>query len=124
MPMTSPPEPHNLLAERQAGVCLHIASLPGPYGIGEIGAPARAFIDTMRAMQLGVWQFLPTGPTAYGDSPYQSLSTFAGNEMLIGIGDLVDMGLLVEQEVEELETLPSQFVDYGAVILCRVHRSE
>jgi len=116
MPMTSTPEPHTLLAERQAGACLHIASLPGPYGIGEIGAPARAFIDTMRAMQLGVWQFLPTGPTAYGDSPYQSLSTFAGNEMLIGIGDLVDMGLLVEQEVEELETLPTQFVDYGALI--------
>jgi len=114
--MSNATEPLTLLAERQAGVCLHIASLPGPYGIGEIGEPARAFVDTMRAMQLGVWQFLPTGPTAYGDSPYQSLSTFAGNEMLIGIGDLVDMGLLVELEVEELEALPSQFVDYGTLI--------
>ncbi|NNC56472.1 MAG: 4-alpha-glucanotransferase, partial [Woeseiaceae bacterium] len=104
------------LNTRQAGVCLHIASLPGPYGIGEIGAEARAFVDKMRDMQLGVWQFLPTGPTAYGDSPYQSLSTFAGNEMLIGIGDLIEMGLLLEQEVEALATLPTQFVDYGALI--------
>jgi 4-alpha-glucanotransferase len=116
MPMTNTPEPHSFPANRQAGVCLHIASLPGPYGIGELGAPAREFIDTMRAMQLGVWQFLPTGPTAYGDSPYQSLSTFAGNEMLIGIGDLLNMELLAEFEVEELTTLPTSFVDYGALI--------
>ena len=103
-------------AARQAGVCLHIASLPGPYGIGEIGAPARAFVDTMRRMQLSVWQFLPLGPTAYGDSPYQSLSTFAGNEMLIGIGDLLDMGLLIEAEVEGLTALPEDHVDYGRLI--------
>jgi 4-alpha-glucanotransferase len=109
-------EQRTLPANTQAGVCLHIASLPGPYGIGEIGAPARAFVDTMRDMQLGVWQFLPMGPTAYGDSPYQSLSTFAGNEMLIGIGDLVKMGLLIEQDVAELETLPTLYVDYGTLI--------
>ncbi len=101
---------------RQAGVCLHITSLPGPHGIGEIGNEARAFVDKMRDMQLGVWQFLPTGPTAYGDSPYQPLSTFAGNEMLISIGDLVEKGLLAEHEVEELTALPARFVDYGALI--------
>jgi len=101
---------------RRAGVGLHIASLPGPYGIGEIGAPARAFVDQMRCMELSVWQFLPLGPTAYGDSPYQSLSTFAGNEMLISIGDLLDMELLVEEEVDELTALPEEFVDYGALI--------
>ena len=71
--MTRNAKPHTLPGNRQAGVCLHIASLPGPYGIGEIGAEARAFVDKMRDMQLGVWQFLPTGPTAYGDSPYQPL---------------------------------------------------
>ena len=114
--MTSSTEFQTLPTERQAGVCLHIASLPGPYGIGEIGAPARAFVDTMYDMHLSVWQFLPTGPTAYGDSPYQPLSTFAGNEMLIGIGELVEMGLLVENEVEELSTLPDRYVDYGALI--------
>jgi len=101
---------------RQAGVCLHITSLPGPYGIGEIGQQALNFVDVMRAMKLGVWQFLPTGPTAYGDSPYQPLSTFAGNELLIDVGDLISMGLLTEEEAFELTTLPSDFVDYGALI--------
>ncbi len=101
---------------RQAGVCLHITSLPGPYGIGEIGQHALQFVDTLKKMQLGVWQFLPTGPTAYGDSPYQPLSTFAGNELLIDVSDLISMGLLTEEEVSELTTLPSNFVDYGALI--------
>jgi len=101
---------------RQAGVSLHITSLPGSYGIGEIGRHARAFIDRMRDMNLTVWQFLPTGPTAYGDSPYQPLSTFAGNEMLIDIGELIDDGLLVDEEVRELTTLPERCVDYGALI--------
>jgi 4-alpha-glucanotransferase len=101
---------------RQAGVYLHLTSLPGPYGIGEIGAAARGFVDTMRAMELSVWQFLPLGPTAYGDSPYQPLSTFAGNEMLVDIADLVGLGLLTEDEVEELTTLPDRYVDYGALI--------
>jgi 4-alpha-glucanotransferase len=101
---------------RGAGVCLHLTSLPGPYGIGEIGAAAREFVDKMVQMELSVWQFLPVGPTAYGDSPYQPLSTFAGNEMLVDIGDLVDLGLLDEKEVSELTTLPHRYVDYGALI--------
>ena len=101
---------------RQAGVCLHIASLPGPYGIGEIGEAARNFVDTMCKMGLSVWQFLPTGPTAYGDSPYQPLSSFAGNENLISIGDLLAMGLLTDDEAHELTTLPDRYVDYGQLI--------
>ncbi len=95
---------------------MHITSLPGPYGIGELGECARTFIDKMESMQLSVWQFLPIGPTAYGDSPYQPLSTFAGNEMLIDIDDLIDLGLLNKSEVVELTTLPERFVDYGALI--------
>jgi 4-alpha-glucanotransferase len=75
----------SLSKQPQAGVCLHLTSLPGPYGIGELGAAAHGFVDTLAAMQLSVWQFLPVGPTAYGDSPYQPLSTFAGNEMLIDV---------------------------------------
>ena len=114
--MTRPQDTKTAAAARQAGVGLHIASLPSPYGIGDIGAPARAFVDQMRRMELSVWQFLPLGPTAYGDSPYQSLSTFAGNEMLIGIGDLLDMGLLLEEEVDELTALPEEYVDYGTLI--------
>lgn len=105
-----------LPAGRQGGVCLHIASLPGRFGIGEIGDEALKFVDTMRSMQLGIWQFLPTGPTAYGDSPYQPLSTFAGNEMLVSIGDLLSQGLLEEHEVEELKALPTDYVDYGSLI--------
>ncbi len=101
---------------RQAGVCLHITSLPGPYGIGEIGAHALQFVGAMQDMQLGVWQFLPTGPTAYGDSPYLPLSTFAGNELLIDIGDLISLGLLAEEEVSDLTQLSREFVDYGALI--------
>ncbi len=107
---------HAMPTERQAGICMHITSLPGPYGIGEIGAHAREFIDRMREMKLAVWQFLPTGPTAYGDSPYQPLSTFAGNEMLIDIGDLVERGFLTKDEAAELTTLPESHVDYGALI--------
>ncbi len=103
-------------AGRQAGVGLHITSLPGPYGIGEIGQQARRFIDSMQQMRLAVWQFLPTGPTAYGDSPYQPLSTFAGNELLIDIGGLVESGLLSDEEVQDLKSLPEDFVDYGALI--------
>lgn len=114
--VSSSPAPQTLPSGRRAGVCLHITSLPGRYGIGEIGPDARAFIDKMHNMELAVWQFLPTGPTAYGDSPYQPLSTFAGNEMLISIADLLGMGLLDKQEVEELTTLPEHFVDYGALI--------
>jgi len=101
---------------RRAGVGLHITSLPGPYGIGEIGRSARAFIDTMVQSQLSVWQFLPLGPTAYGDSPYQPLSTFAGNEMLIDIDNLIDLQLLQDTEVTGLTTLPEHFVDYDALI--------
>jgi 4-alpha-glucanotransferase len=102
--------------DRQAGVCMHITSLPGPYGIGEIGGCAREFVDRMRDMKLSVWQFLPTGPTAYGDSPYQPLSSFAGNEMLVDMAELVSLGLLEEEELGELTTLPERYVDYGTLI--------
>jgi len=115
-PMTTSLAPRDLQTGRHAGVCLHITSLPGPYGIGEIGQEAREFIDMLASTGIDVWQFLPTGPTAYGDSPYQPLSSFAGNELLISIGDLVAEGLLAEFEVEELKTLPERAVDYGTLI--------
>ena len=114
--MVTGPETHSSAQKRQAGVYLHITSLPGPYGIGELGQSARDFVDKLKRMQLSVWQFLPIGPTAYGDSPYQPLSTFAGNEMLIDINDLIGLGLLFRDEVSELTTLPERHVDYGALI--------
>jgi 4-alpha-glucanotransferase len=104
------------LAARRAGAWLHLTSLPGPHGIGELGLPARQFIDALREMRLGVWQFLPIGPTGYGNSPYQALSSFAGNEMLIDRDNLVDCGLLDKAELAELAKLPHDYVDYGALL--------
>ncbi len=101
---------------RQAGVGLHVTSLPGRYGIGEIGRQAFNFVDALRTMDMGVWQFLPLGPTAYGDSPYQPLSTFAGNEMLIDIDDLIAKRLLAADEAAPLTRLPPDYVDYGMLI--------
>jgi 4-alpha-glucanotransferase len=108
--------PSILPAQKMAGVGMHFASLPSPYGIGDIGDSALAFIDKLVEMKIHVWQFLPIGPTAYGDSPYQPLSAFAGNEMLIGIEPLMRLGLLKVEEVESLKTLPSGHVDYGQLI--------
>jgi 4-alpha-glucanotransferase len=108
--------PVTLPANKQAGVCLHLTSLPGPYGIGELGAAAHDFIDSMVAMNLSVWQFLPTGPTGYADSPYQLLSTFAGNEMLLDIDSIVQLGLLEAHETEPLRRLPQTSVNYGELI--------
>ena len=105
-----------LPAGRQAGVSIHLASLPSPYGIGDIGDSARSFIEALVDMHIGVWQFLPTGPTAYGDSPYQPLSAFAGNENLIGIEPLLRAGLLLADETVVLKNLPADFIDYSALI--------
>ncbi len=105
-----------LPAGRRAGVGLHLASLPGPYGIGDIGDSALSFIEALADMHLSVWQFLPTGPTAYGDSPYQPLSAFAGNENLIGIEPLIRFGLLSKADAGPLEDLPADFIDYGKLI--------
>ena len=101
---------------RQAGVGLHISSLPGEHGIGDIADSALSFLDKLVEMEIGVWQYLPTGPTAYGDSPYQPLSAFAGNAMLIGLQPLVRAGLLEERDLDELSRLPGDHVDYGRLI--------
>ena len=112
----SPTEPAILPSGKKAGVGMHFASLAGPYGVGDIGDSALAFIDKLTRMNIDVWQFLPTGPTAYGDSPYQPLSAFAGNEMLIGIEPLIRLGLLKTGEAEILKGMSSESVDYGQLI--------
>jgi 4-alpha-glucanotransferase len=101
---------------RRAGVCLHISSLPGAFGIGEIGGAARDFIGTLQQMGLSVWQFLPLGPTGYGDSPYQPLSSFAGNELLIDVADLIKRRLLPARECNELRCLPHDTVAFEQLI--------
>jgi len=112
----SQPDSCFLRLGRRAGVALHLTSLPGEYGIGDIGRSAIAFIAKLAEMKLGVWQFLPLGPTAYGDSPYQPLSAFAGNANLIGLEPLVESGLLQSGELAPLRELPSDCVDYGRLI--------
>jgi len=104
---------------RKAGAGMHFTSLPGPHGTGDIADSAFAFIDMLVEMGIGVWQFLPTGPTAYGDSPYQPLSVFAGNAMLVGLDALVREGLLGPSSLAELAGLPTAYVDYQKVIPAR-----
>ena len=72
---------------RSAGILLHPTSLPGPNGIGELGPDAFRFADTLAAAGMKLWQMLPLGPTGYGDSPYQCLTAFAGNPLLIHLPD-------------------------------------
>jgi 4-alpha-glucanotransferase len=105
-----------LPVDKKAGVGMHFTSLSSPYGVGDIGDSALAFIDKLVSMRISFWQFLPTGPTAYGDSPYQPLSAFAGNEMLIGIEPLIHMGLLTDDEANVLTGLSANHVDYGQLI--------
>ncbi len=107
--------------DRESGILLHPTSLPGPYGIGEIGPEARKFVDILERMGQRLWQFLPHGPTSYADSPYQSLSTFAGNHLLISFEDLVRDGLLSEEKLKAFPDHPAHEVDYGPVIESRMH---
>ena len=79
---------------RSSGILMHISSLPGPYGIGTMGKRAFDFVDFLSSSGQSIWQILPLNPTGYGDSPYQSCSTFAGNHYLIDLDALVEEGLL------------------------------
>ncbi len=101
--------------KRASGILLHPTSLPGPYGIGDIGPTALRWIDYLRGARQQLWQILPLGPTGYGDSPYQCFSAFAGNPYLISPDLLRTEGLLTEQDLVEA-TYPEGPVDYGPVI--------
>ena len=79
---------------RASGVLMHVTSLPSPYGIGDVGPTAVAWVDRLHETGQRWWQVLPLGPTGYGDSPYQSLSSFAGNPLLISPAWLIEDGLL------------------------------
>ena len=117
LPHSQPePAPAAPLARRRAGVCMHFSSLPAPFGIGTLGGPANAFVDLMVEFGLTVWQFLPTGPTAYGDSPYSPLSVFAGNPLLIDLEYLSREGWLHQCELASLTTLPADRVAYEHLI--------
>ncbi len=100
---------------RSSGILLHPTSLPGPWGIGELGDEARGFLDFLAGAGQRLWQVLPLGPTGYGDSPYQTFSVFAGNPLLIGTDRLIAAGLLDPDVREEAPAGRADRVDYGAV---------
>src|SRR6516165_8931300 len=99
---------------RFSGILLHITSLPSPYGIGDMGPAAFEWLDRLQEAGQSWWQALPLVPTGYGNSPYQPLSSFAGNGLLISPDLLIADGLLHESGGEEQSFSPS--IDYGAVI--------
>jgi len=100
---------------RASGVLLHVTSLPSRYGIGDLGPGAMAWIDCLYDAGQSWWQALPVGPTGYGDSPYQALSSFAGNTLLMSLDWLIEDGLLQAGECEG-QSFSATAVDYGAVI--------
>ena len=101
---------------RSSGILLHPTSLPSPFGIGDFGPSARAFVKRLSEAGQSLWQVLPLGPTGYGDSPYAPFSTFAGNELLISPTLLAREGLLKAEELAPPRAFPETRVDYGAVI--------
>jgi len=101
---------------RRSGVLLHLTSLPGRFGIGDLGDAAYRFVDFLAAAGQTYWQILPLSPTGYGDSPYQGLSAFAGNPMLISPERLRETGHLTAEDLEDVPAFPRERVDYGPVI--------
>ena len=98
---------------RASGLLLHVTSLPSPYGIGDLGPSAFSWIDRLHDAGQRWWQALPVGPTGYGNSPYQSLSSFAGNALLISPEGLISEGLLRAADCES--HFPSDVVDYSRI---------
>ena len=101
--------------QRRSGILLHPTSLPGRYGIGSFDQAAYAWVDLLDQTRQSVWQVLPLGPTGYGDSPYQSFSSFAGNPYLISLDELVQMGLLDQSVLDQAPHFPNDHVDFGAI---------
>jgi len=119
--------PTTWLDTRGTGILAHISSMPGRYGIGNLGAGTRSLIDFLARAGVTHWQICPVGPTGYGDSPYQTFSGRAGNPYFIDLDELAAAGLLTEEETAPLRGLPTDRVDYGRLyesfwdVLARAH---
>src|SRR5215470_3790643 len=111
-PVGLPPFPPEY---RASGVLLHVTSLPSPYGIGDVGPAAFAWVDRLHEAGQSWWQALPLGPTGYGNSPYQSLSSFAGNGLLISPDYLMEDGMLKASDCGG-HSFSASAIDYDAVI--------
>jgi 4-alpha-glucanotransferase len=101
---------------RSSGILLHLTSLPGEHGIGDLGSSAYEFVEFLAQAKQKIWQVLPLGPTGYGDSPYQLFSAFAGNPLLLDLHSLREQGVLSSQDLAGASRLPADYVEYGAVI--------
>ncbi len=101
---------------RSSGILLHVTSLPGQYGIGDMGPCAREFVDKLAAAKQRYWQILPLGPTGFGDSPYQCLSSFAGNTNLISLDELVVLNWLTQDDVDDRPPFRARCTEYEPVV--------
>jgi len=105
-----------MIFPRASGILLHPTSLPGRFGIGDLGREAYRFVEFLEKSGQSLWQVLPLGPTGYGNSPYQSFSAFAGNPLLISPETLVEEGFLKRSDLEHVPPFPEFKVDFGPVI--------
>lgn len=109
---------HNMtervIAMRKSGILMPVASLPSAYGIGAFSSEAYSFVDRLQEAGQSCWQLLPLGPTSFGDSPYQSFSTFAGNPYFIDLEDLIERGWLTKEECDACDFGDNPCdIDYG-----------
>src|ERR1700719_5090568 len=109
MPFMASPKQRSL---RSSGVLLHPTSLPGPYGVGDLGPEALRFADFLSAAGQTLWQVLPLGPTGFGDSPYQCFSALAGNPMLISPKRLEEQGWLDVAALRDVPQFPEDETDF------------
>lgn len=105
-----------MFQRRASGVLLHPTSLPGRFGIGDLGPEAYRFIDFLADSGQQVWQVLPLGPTGFGNSPYLCYSAFAGNPMLLNLEWLASEDLLEEADLAACPSCPRDRVDYDQAI--------
>jgi 4-alpha-glucanotransferase len=106
---------------RACGLLLHPTSLPGRFGIGDIGQTSFDLVDFLAASGQTYWQILPLGPTGPGNSPYSTFSAFAGNKLLVSPDNLMELGLLPQSVISEAPSFPDEFVDYGQVYEWKTH---
>src|SRR5688500_16194877 len=101
---------------RSGGILLHPTSLPGPYGIGDLGPQAYHVVNWLAATGCRLWQVLALGPSGYGDAPYQCLPASAGNPYLISFDALIEDGLLTHDDFTNMPDFNASRVDYGRLI--------
>lgn len=100
----------------RSAILMHVTSLPGPFGIGDLGPEAYRWLDFLKSARVGWWQVLPLGPTGYGDSPYQSFSSFAGNPNLVSPQLMYEEGLIDQEHLDVRLDFPANRVDFTSVI--------